>query len=66
MDVSIEVTGLITIVMSVLSSLATKHETRKREANVFFEKLFEQFNKHEILMESIFTQPLSCRLHIQK
>ena len=41
MDVSIEVTGLITIVMSVLSSLATKHETRKREANVFFEKLFE-------------------------
>lgn len=49
MDVSIEVTGLITIVMSVLSSLATKHETRKREANVFFEKLFEQFNKQVFL-----------------
>ena len=45
MDVSIEMTGLITLGVSAVSGFATYWKTRKREANTFFEKLFDQFNK---------------------
>lgn len=45
MDVSIEMTGLITLGVSAVSAFATYWKTRKREANTFFEKLFNQFNK---------------------
>ena len=45
MDVSIEITGLITAITGWLSVWGTQRTMRKREANAFFEKLFEQFNK---------------------
>ena len=45
MNVSIEVTGLITLVVGVVSALIAKREARKRETNAFFVKLVDQFNE---------------------